>query len=562
MSPSLWLRARLDKIVLTAGLIFLVLTGTASAHAYAIATRPAISGVAKSSPKTVSITYDEAVTVPSLAVYDSAGKRVSEPSVGHPAPARIDVAIAGTLADGTYTVAWRVTSADTHVVHGVFTFSVGRRGSAGAIGTKLLAREQVPEGLALGFGIVRFVNLTLLLICAGGAIVLLWPLRGADDRLRRSLLRVLVLLSAVLALAAILGLPLQAAEANGTGVGGGFGKLALETVRHERFGEAWLVRAWLAAVFALIALSLQIWARRWQLGRQLLLAVIGVCMLLTSTDSGHASVSGPLALVADGVHITAAAVWLGGLGFVLAAVALSRSGQRWALVAQAVPRFSVMAMIAVPFLGAAGIVLADQEVPAWRGLWQTTYGVLVLTKIGLVLPPLALGAFNNRVSVPALRSATARPGISSRLLRAAGAELALLLMILGVTAALIDEAPAKSLLASVKPAHATTFTATGSAGPFTATLTLRPALTGANTVELQVTSAHHLTIGEVDLAAIPPRPALRPVKLNVAQLSASRFRVANAPLRTPGRWDLEVTVRRGLTEYIARIPVTIGADRR
>jgi copper transport protein len=532
----------------------------AAAHAYPITTSPAIGGVVKASPKVVSITYDEAVTVPSLAVYDAAGKVVSSSTVAHPAPDEIDVAIGGRLPEGTYTVAWRVTSADTHIVHGVYRFSVGKRGSAGGIGAKLLSQQQVPEGLALGFGVVRFLNLALLLLCAGGAIMLCWVLRDADERVGKALLRTLTIAAALLALVAVVGLPFQAAEANGTGLGGGFARTALEAVRHQRFGELWLVRAWMAVVFGLLALSLQLWERR-QLGRRLLLAVVGVCLLLTSADSGHASVSGTLAFVADGVHITGAAIWLGGLAFVIAAIVLSRAENRWALAAVSVPRFSLMAMIAIPLLGAAGIVSAYLEVRVWRGLWETTYGVLILVKIAIALPLLALGAFNNRVSVPALRAGAASPATPTRFLRAVGTELALLLAVLAVTAALIDEAPAKGVLSTTTP-QPTALTAHGSAGPFRTTVTLRPALAGTNTVDMRVTSARHLTIGEVDLAAVSPGGKLKPVNLNVAQLSATRFRVAKATLRPPGRWELEMTVRHGLTEWLARIPVTIGQGRR
>ena len=179
-----------------------------------------------------------------------------------------------------------------------------------------------------------------------------------------------------------------------------------------------------------------------------MLAVAGVALLLTSTDSGHASVSGAVAFLADGVHITAAAVWLGGLAFVLGAIAVSPPEKRWQLAAVSVPRFSLMAMISVPLLGAAGIVSAYLEVRAWRGLWETTYGVLILAKVGLVLPLLALGAFNNRVSVPALRTAAASKSTRTRFIRAVAAELGLLVVVLGVTAALVDEAPAKDLLKS------------------------------------------------------------------------------------------------------------------
>jgi copper transport protein len=547
-------------VALATCLTFLLLAAGAWAHAYPVATKPAIGGVVKSSPSTVSITYDESVSVPALAVYDAAGKVVSGGTVTQPARDEIAVAIPRHLSDGTYTAAWRVTSADTHVVHGVYNFSVGVRGVAGRIGAELVARGNTPEGTALGFGVVRFLNLALLLGCAGGAVALLWALSEADEDVRRALLMALTLGSALLAVLAALGLPFEGAESTGTSLGGGFSRLALETVRHGHFGELWLARAWLAVTFSLIAISLQAWTRIWRLPRQLLLVAVGLGMLLTSTDSGHASVSGPLAFVADGVHITTAAIWLGGLAFLLGAIALSRSDQRWRLAAVSVPRFSLLATITVPLLGAAGIVSAYSQVGAWRGLWQTTYGVLILAKVGLVLPLLALAAFNNRVSVPALRSGAAVPAIRARFIRAVGIELALLFAVLGLTAALVDEAPAKGVLKQPTVAHGAALRATRSAGPFKALVTLRPATVGANTVEMTVTSgSRDLPIGEVDLAAVPPSAGAKAVKLAVVQTAGTRFQTVGALLRRPGRWELEMTIRTGLTEWLTRIPVTIAA---
>lgn len=69
---------------------------------------------------------------------------------------------------------------------------------------------------------------------------------------------------------------------------------------------------------------------------------------------------------------------------------------------------------------------------------------------------------------------------------------------------------------------------------------------------MKVTSARHLKIGEVDLAAVPPGSGRRPINLDVIQLSPSGFRVVRAPLRDPGRWDLEMTIRQGLTEWLTR----------
>ena len=66
------------------------------------------------------------------------------------------------------------------------------------------------------------------------------------------------------------------------------------------------------------------------------------------------------------------------------------------LAADAVPRFSTMALVSVGALLAAGIVNGYLQVRGWSGLWNTTYGNLLLVKAGLLVPLIALGAYNNR----------------------------------------------------------------------------------------------------------------------------------------------------------------------
>jgi copper transport protein len=550
---------RAAALAAVAGAVFLLIPAVASAHAYLITTSPAIGAVVPSSPSRVSLTYDEPITFSpgALGVYDAAGRRVDSGTVTHPLSDTIAVSIPRRLGHGTYTVAWRVTSADTHVVHGVFTFSVGAPGATGGIGARLFASGQIPEGISVGFAVVRFLNLLLLLACAGGGVALLLVLRDADAGIRRRLLGALVVSGGLLAIVAVLGLPFEAAEVGGTNLADGFRAGLLAAVRGQRFGETWLLRAWLAVLFAVIALSLQVSQRRWRTAREIALLGVGVALPLTATAAGHASVGGTLAFVADGAHVLGAAAWLGGLAFVLAALALSPPQARWPLAIRSVPRFSLLAAAAVAVLVVAGIVSAYREVGAWRGLWETTYGELILTKAALALPLLALGAYNNRVTVPALRSGgAASPTARTRLLRAAGAELALLVVIVAVTAVLIDEPPAKN-----EVQQTATITVTRAVGPFTATIAVRPGVVGSNMLNMSVTATRGrpLTIGEVDVAADPPTRGTAPLNLNVVALSARRFRVTDAAFAIPGTWHLELTVRTGLTEWLTRIPIRIGA---
>ena len=101
-------------------------------------------------------------------------------------------------------------------------------------------------------------------------------------------------------------------------------------------------------------------------------------------------------------------------------------------------------MVSVAVLLVAGAINGYLQVRAWRGLWETEYGVLLLVKIGLVLPLLALGAYNNRFAVPRLRRQIASAAERRRFIRMAGAELVVMLAIVGVTAGLVNAPPART----------------------------------------------------------------------------------------------------------------------
>src|SRR5205085_11265843 len=63
-------------------------------------------------------------------------------------------------------------------------------------------------------------------------------------------------------------------------------------------------------------------------------------------------------------------------------------------LAATVPRFSAIALIAVAMLVASGTYLAILQVTAWPALFRSTYGRVVLAKIGGLSLALVLGAFN------------------------------------------------------------------------------------------------------------------------------------------------------------------------
>ncbi|MET7480522.1 copper resistance protein CopC [Streptomyces sp. NPDC005648] len=118
-------------VLLAAVLVLLVLGGgTASAHAALTATDPRDGTVLKSAPRSITLTFTESVGLldDSFRVLDPDNRRVRTGKAEH-GPGGSDTArvtLPAKLAQGTYVVAWRAVSADSHPVSGAFTFSVGK----------------------------------------------------------------------------------------------------------------------------------------------------------------------------------------------------------------------------------------------------------------------------------------------------------------------------------------------------------------------------------------------------------------------------------------------------
>jgi copper transport protein len=533
----------------------------AAAHAYVRSTSPADGAVLKESPRAISVRYDEPVSTSpgALGVYDASGKEVDLGRLSRPAGDAVSVAIDRTLPDGTYTVTWRVTSADTHVVAGASVFSVGKKSAVSPLAAKLRSQGAVSARISFPFAVVRFLSFALLLGCAGGATALLLVLRNAPASTQRRLAGVLVALASGLAVCAFAGIALEGAAGGGYGIRTALGSNALSQVLSTRFGEVWRWRAWLALAFALVALSLE---RGWGGPARIrwgALALLGLALVPTTSAAAHADVNGAATFAVDAAHVAAAAIWAGGLAFVALALVLTPATERWTLAARAVPRFSTLALGAFGVLAATGAANAVLEVQSWQGLWDTTYGRLVLAKSALLLPLLALGAFNNRVSVPLVRAAAASVADRRRFLRAAATELVLIAVVIGVTAALVgeprpkDRPPRQSRSASV-------FRATSSVGPFRLELAVSPAGAGKNDIDVQLAtrSGTPASIADVRVAAALRDRGIAPLRFEARRLGRGHFAVAGAQLAIAGRWLLTFTVRQGqFSEWLQTIEVPI-----
>ena len=242
-------------LVVTTLAATLALAPAAWAHSQLLETTPRQDRVVEHSPKRVVLRFDERVETQlgSITVYDGDGQRVDARKVLRPAPEQVAVAIDRELERGTYTVAWRVISADADPIKGAWVFHVKAPGAQpGGIAAQVL--EDTPFVTSVFYLGGRFLDFALLLACVGGTVALTFALASAAPSVRRRLLAILAALAGTLALVSLVELGLQGAAARGTGLGQGFEWAVISSVIDTRFGDYALLRAGIAAALCAVAL--------------------------------------------------------------------------------------------------------------------------------------------------------------------------------------------------------------------------------------------------------------------------------------------------------------------
>jgi copper transport protein len=545
-------------VAVVAALAALVAAGAASAHATLEETQPTNDTVVQTSPAQVTMRFSEPVETPfgSVRVYDDALERVDTGKLLRPARDTVAVSLKSGLGNGTYTVTWRVISADSHPVGGAWVFHVGAASAAGKGVAARVLLANAPTYVSALLTTARLLDFALILALAGGSICLVVVLRDLAFETRRRLLGILGGLAAGLAVVALAGIILQGAKAGGFGLWNALQWDVLHAVLETRFGQVWLAQAAAALAIVYLLLAARYPERRILEAPATAALVLSVLLVLAPAAAGHASVNGAFTFVVDVVHVEAAAAWTGALLFLLLALRLAED--RWGRAREWVPAFSALAVFSVAALLAAGVTNAYLEVRTWSGLWETTYGRLLLAKVALVLPLLALGAYNNRVSVPRLKAGTQSALVRGRFLRATAAELAIVVAIVSVTAVLVGEPPAKAFVAPTGP-YATDTTI----GPYELNFVVDPADTGTNQIHLYLLDRNGQPAEAAEARAIATLPSANvgPLRFQGHRAGPGHFLVQAAQLPFPGKWTLRLEVRRGKFDlYTRTVEVPIRKD--
>jgi putative copper export protein len=169
---------------------------------------------------------------------------------------------------------------------------------------------------------------------------------------------------------------------------------------------------------------------RWRLAW---VGVVGLAVTLALSSHAMSVPSNrPLAVALDGAHALAAGAWIGTLALILGPGRDAASPGGASRFAAQLHAFSPVAMVAVGVLLFAGGILSTQHVGSWGNLWGSTYGRVLLLKVGLAGAVLLLGAVNWRRGLPDLGT----PAGVSRVRRRAAVEVGLAGAVLVATAVL------------------------------------------------------------------------------------------------------------------------------
>ncbi|AQW51949.1 copper resistance CopC/CopD family protein [Streptomyces violaceusniger] len=375
---------------------------SASAHAALTSTDPADGSVVRTAPREVTLNFSEGVLLSgdSVRVLDPKGKRVDTGKTAH-VGGKSSTAAAGLhsgLPDGTYTVAWKAVSEDSHPVSGAFTFSIGAPSKTTA---KVPTGEASDSTVSTLYGIGRYAAYGGFAALVGGSVF------AGLCRSSRPVRKIAVGGWVTVFTASLVLLLLRGPYTDGEGIGGILDLGRLGDVLSTKPGAALLSRLLLlgaAAVFLAVLFGSytrrtgerEADARRRQdlaFGLGFGGTVMAVGLSATWAMAEHASVGlqRQLAMPVDMIHLIAVGVWLGGLASL--AVTL-RAGEP--IGRAAVRRFSRLAFGSVVALVVTGLYQSWRQVGSWGALTDTEYGRWLLVKVGLVAVLLGIAAISRR----------------------------------------------------------------------------------------------------------------------------------------------------------------------
>jgi copper transport protein len=524
-----------------------MLASPAAGHSLLKRSSPAAGSSLAHSPRVLQLSFTEPpeLNLSTISVLDSSGQAV--PGVGTAAavpgnPDELQSALPR-LADGVYTVNWRTTSkVDGHTTAGSFAFGIGVRPSGAAPGGNPPSGGGNPPPASVAGLWLLYWGLALLVASgATGVLVFRWQLPPGA--------RLVIAAGWLLAAAGVSTMTL--AEQSTVGV-------SFAVLFHTASGRDLLAQAAAVLVCGVAALFA---ALRPAGPRLAVVGVVAACALFVHAQAGHADAASPVRLlnVADQwVHMLAAAIWVGGLVWML----LGLRGLAGAARASAVGRFSQLALASVVVLAVTGVLRAVPEVGGIDALVATSFGIVLLIKAGLFATLMALAWRNRYLLVPLIRAGSRHPTsppeqndstVVAALRRSVTLEVTLAAVVL-IAAAVLSSLPPASYVEAVAqqtpPAPSISVQGSDFATTVRVRLTVAPGMVGSNQFTARVErydSGRPVPARGVRLEfSLQSNPTVAS-SLTLTRRSPGTWTSRGTNLSINGLWDIRAVVQEATT---------------
>jgi len=420
------LAALVTTLVVLGAALALFPASRALAHASLISSSPAANETLRRPPSRVILHFSEAIErkLTSIEVRNKDGDRVDDNTVefDDKDPAFASIGVKDNLTPNLYFVKWtNVSAVDGHNYEGTFPFivlnpdgsyppgvSLSTAGAATTSGGNLLPGN-VDSAL-------KWIALLSLATTAGAAFMLFAGIRpgasflddqdyeyvvSAAERWVAYVAHVLLPISFIAAAFLVL----RTVDRFGTSTS------LVSYVTTFRIGQYRLAGLLLVMV-ALVGAGVLLLAN----GRRaraaglavLLLGSAGALFTYSMISHGATNPGKFWGITSDYGHLLASATWLGALAMLVPLMRRARQmpePQRFLVLANVFDRFSIIAGISVMVILATGTFNGIAQVPNAHAMLHTTYGKVLVAKIALVLPLLAVAGLNAVLLKPRLVAA-------------------------------------------------------------------------------------------------------------------------------------------------------------
>jgi copper transport protein len=485
----------------------------ASAHAVLLSSDPPDGQTLTDAPRQITLRFSESVTPTrdAIRIHDSSGQEVDTPPVRHADGTRNAITVdAPVLEPGGYIVLYRVISADSHSIQGTLNFSVGTSNpvtdNAGLTRT-LLSAERTDTDVRILHNIVRGIVL-ISAVLAIGALVMLHILPGSPGpRFARTFL-------VVLAVSTALGILSHSLYVNAAAITAILDADLVTDTLMTNYGAGALLR--LAAVIAALVLM-----------RHRVTAFCAAALIALSFGiAGHAGTGRlpALGLALDLVHVLAGSIWFAGLIIVL--VAVRRSDENSTVILQ---RFSRIALICATAVFASGVLQAIRQLDSFHALTSTDHGRLIIAKAALFAIITAAAA--------RARALTQRPTTSSAK-KYLAVEVLFATAVLVVTVVLVGTSPNAS-------AGERAYERTSTLGSLRVALHVDPASVGTANATVRITDPNGVAVDVPDVAMTLTlaNEGIGPFRIDLQKQNVGEFATNSMTVPSPGKWTVRVVIR-------------------